>query len=130
MKKFIYIVFLGMFLSTLSFADVKNLQPETFYKKLTETKTAILLDVRTPYEYEKDGHIPNSNLIPIQVLPRYADKLLKYKDYPVFVYCRSGNRSLVAAKYLEKLGFKKVYNLEGGIIAWKRAGLPVKYGRN
>ncbi len=130
MKGFIYIISTFLLFVYLSFADIKNLDPKSFFEKLSKTKTAILLDVRTPYEYEKDGHLPNSNLLPIQVLPKYADKLLKYKDYPVFVYCRSGNRSLVAAKYLEKLGFKKVYNLKGGIIEWKKYGLPVKYGRN
>ncbi len=129
MRKFLYMV-ISIFVINFALADVQNLDPKTFFKKLSETRTAILLDVRTPYEYEKDGHIPNSNLLPIQVLPNYVDKLLKYKEYPVFVYCRSGNRSLVAAKYLEKLGFKKIFNLKGGIIEWKKYGLPVKYGRN
>ncbi len=127
--KVFYTFLLLILLSLDSFASVKNVDPEKFFEILKEKKTVILLDVRTPYEYEKDGHIPKSNLIPIQVLPKFAEKLVKFKDYPVLVYCRSGNRSLVAAKYLERLGFKEIYNLRGGIMEWKKYGLPVKYGR-
>ncbi len=129
MLRFIYTTLILFLISVGTLASVKNLNPDEFYKMLKEKKAVILLDVRTPYEYEKDGHIPKANLIPIQVLPKFADRLIKFRNYPVLVYCRSGNRSLVAAKYLEKLGFKEVYNLRGGIIEWKKYGLPVEYGK-
>ncbi len=47
------------------------------------------------------------------------------KDKPVLVYCRSGRRSTAAAEVLAKLGFDVIRNLEGGIIAWQKAGKPV-----
>lgn len=87
----------------------------------------MLLDVRTPAEYKEDGHIPNSILIPVQVLPQYIKDIEKFKDKKILVYCRSGNRSAVASKFLEQNGFKQVYNLKDGIIGWKKAGLPVEY---
>ncbi|MEZ5030799.1 MAG: rhodanese-like domain-containing protein [Saprospiraceae bacterium] len=46
------------------------------------------------------------------------------KDKPVFVYCRSGNRSGQAMDQMKKMGFREVYNLQGGIGAWSAAGLP------
>ncbi len=111
----------------ISFA-YENLDSKSFYKMIQQEKNIIILDVRTPEEYAKDGHIPNSILIPVQVLPQYIKDLEKFKDKKILVYCRSGNRSSVASKFLEQNGFKNVYNLKYGIIDWKKEGLPVEYG--
>ncbi|PMP77381.1 MAG: rhodanese-like domain-containing protein [Sulfurihydrogenibium sp.] len=111
----------------ISFA-YENLDSKSFYKMIQQEKNIIILDVRTPEEYDKDGHIPNSILIPVQVLPQYIKDLEKFKDKKILVYCRSGSRSSVASKFLEQNGFKNVYNLKYGIIDWKKEGLPVEYG--
>ena len=111
----------------ISFA-YENLDSKSFYKMIQQEKNIVILDVRTPEEYDKDGHIPNSILIPVQVLPQYIKDLEKFKDKKILVYCRSGNRSSVASKFLEQNGFKNVYNLKYGIIDWKKEGLPVEYG--
>ena len=111
---------------TSSVSAFENLDAKEFKEKLGNTKDAILLDVRTPKEYFEDGHIPNSNLIPLQIFR--AIYLGGLKDKPVFVYCRSGHRSEKASELLEKMGIKKVYNLKGGIQSWKSAGFPVEYG--
>ena len=84
-----------------------------------------LLDVRTPEEYA-EGHIKgavNINLFD----EAFKEKVLKElpKDKTVFVYCRSGRRSMSAAEILAAEGYK-VVNLEDGIIGWQRAGLPVE----
>ena len=110
----------------LSYA-YENLNSKQFHEMVQKERNVIVLDVRTPQEYEADGHIPNSILIPIQVLPQYVKDLEKFKDRKILVYCRSGNRSVVASKFLEQYGFKNVYNLKGGIIEWKNQGLPVEY---
>lgn len=78
----------------------------------------IILDVRTPNEYYS-GYIENAILIPLQQL---SDRLYEIKDYKernVLLYCRTGNRSTVAAEILVKNGFKKLYNLRYGIKEWK-----------
>ncbi|MGC9081460.1 rhodanese-like domain-containing protein [Sulfurihydrogenibium sp.] len=111
----------------ISFA-YENLDSKSFYKMIQQEKNIVILDVRTPEEYDKDGHIPNSILIPVQVLPQHIKDLEKFKDKKILVYCRSGNRSSVASKFLEQNGFKNVYNLKYGIIDWKKEGLPVEYG--
>lgn len=96
----------------------------TEFEKEINTDSVQLLDVRTPQEYT-EGHIDGAINIDIQSdnFQRIAEKELS-KDSTVFVYCRSGRRSLDAAERLTKLGYK-VVNLKGGIIEWKDNGLTV-----
>lgn len=84
-----------------------------------------LLDVRTQNEYN-DGHIEGAKLIPVQDLQKRIAELNTVKDKTILVYCRSGNRSTVAAKILQEAGFNSVVNLRPGIKGWNRANLPVK----
>ena len=51
----------------------------------------------------------------------------KYKDKPVIVVCRSGSRSASGCAMLKKQGFDQVYNLRGGLMAWKNANLPIAH---
>lgn len=83
----------------------------------------VLLDVRTPEEYA-EGHIQNSKLLPLQELRQRAEKELP-KDSTIVVYCRTGVRSAQASQILVDLGFREVYNVLGGIEAWKAAGAAV-----
>jgi len=118
-----YILIILSFIN-LSFA-YENLSAKQFYNLLNKSKDAILLDVRTPEEFYKEGYIKGANLVPVQLF-RYiflGGKGIKNKT--IFVYCRSGNRSVMAAKVLESWGVKKVYNLKNGIIQWKKEGFPV-----
>lgn len=79
------------------------------------TPGAVLLDVRTTAEY-REGHIPGSHNIPLQVLDN-AEYLIKNKDIPLFVHCHSGARSRQAAELLQKKGYTNVKNI-GGITAY------------
>lgn len=74
-----------------------------------------LIDVREPAEF--DAANLNGELIPLQTVPANIDKFSK--DKQVVVHCRSGKRSANAIMYLENQGFDNLYNLEGGILAWK-----------
>jgi len=78
---------------------------------------SVLLDVRTASE-RQGQHIPGSLHIPLQELQRRAGELEKHKNREVICYCQSGNRSLVAAVRLRRLGFN-VADLEGGIAEWQ-----------
>lgn len=85
------------------------------------TKDAILLDVRTPQEY-KSGKIVKAKNINVTAFD-FMDKVKNLdKSKDILVYCRSGVRAGRAAKMLTKLGFTKVYNLKGGIMAWQNHG--------
>jgi len=85
---------------------------------------ALVLDTREDSEYAR-GHLPHALHVPLGKLPERLPELEKYRDRPVIVYCRSGNRSMSAAQQLAKAGFGKVCNLQGGIMAWQSANLPV-----
>lgn len=95
----------------------ENLDSETFEKKFSEDKNAVLLDVRTEAEHF-DAKIPNSILLDL-MNPHFlteVEKMDKSKSY--YLYCRSGNRSYHAAREMSRMGFEKVYNLAPGIIGW------------
>lgn len=76
---------------------------------------AVLLDVRTPQEY-REGRIPGSRNLPLQLLDT-VEQEIKNRDTPLFVYCRSGNRSGQAAGILKSMGYKNVTNI-GGILSY------------
>jgi adenylyltransferase/sulfurtransferase len=86
-------------------------------EKIDKGEDFILLDVREPQEYafsrikEKDAM-----LVPLMSLPKVINSLPKDKD--IYVFCRSGNRSLQATLWLLQNGFTRVKNVEGGILAW------------
>lgn len=93
-----------------------------------------IIDVREPGEFDA-GHLPGAVNIPRGVLefeieahpatacathPALADR-----DRALLLYCRSGGRSALASESLQRLGFRRVVSLAGGIVAWREAGLPV-----
>jgi rhodanese-related sulfurtransferase len=84
----------------------------------------ITLDVRTPIEFA-EGHIDGARLIDFQSgnFENEISSLDKNATYAV--YCRSGNRSGQAVKVMHDAGFHNVYNLNGGVIDWANAGLPL-----
>lgn len=80
-----------------------------------QTPGAVLIDVRTPQEYQ-EGHISGSVNIPLPSLGRIST-LVGKKDTPVFVYCQSGGRSRQAAGILGQMGYSRVQNA-GGIMSY------------
>jgi rhodanese-related sulfurtransferase len=92
---------------------------------LVNRENGVLVDVCEPNEY-REGHIPRAINIPLSQLEERVKELEKYKDRPVVLCCRSGNRSLKAATRLKRHGFAKVYSLAGGLLAWQRENLPVE----
>lgn len=106
--------------SSDSFTDLTAAE----FKAGIDNMDVIVLDVRTEGEYEQ-FHIEDSMLIPVQVLEEELYKLEEYKDKDIYVYCRSGNRSVTASNILVDNGFSKVFNLESGISGWISAGFPI-----
>lgn len=85
---------------------------------INSKKDLVLLDVRTPEEYNYDGHITGTTLIPLAKLQFNLDKLYGYEESPILVYCRRGSRSLQACEILEDNGFNNLYNMIGGYSKW------------
>lgn len=103
--------------------NIKRLPPNELNTFLKD-KTIQLIDVRTPKEFEEE-HIENAENINFYD-EDFTIKINKLnKDEPVYVYCRSGKRSGKSAKEFKKLGFTKIYDLEGGILNWKSEGFKV-----
>ena len=104
--------------------DKSNLiSADDFNKMIKNNKSAIIIDVRTPEEFNQ-GHLRNS--LNVNWFDENFDENLKIfnKDLPVFVYCLSGGRSSKANEKIQSLGFKNVYELDGGILEWRKNKLP------
>lgn len=87
----------------------------------------VVLDVRTPEEFA-EGHIENAVMLDFY-RDDFADRLAELDPTtPYVLYCRSGNRSGRTLQMMADLGFDTVYNVDGGIISWLDAGLPVVTG--
>jgi len=86
---------------------------------------AVVVDVCEPKEFQI-GHVPNAINMPLTKLSSNLSALSKYKDKPIVVACRVGNRSMKGAITLKKGGFENVYSLSGGIAAWQKDNLPIE----
>ena len=95
------------------------------FEKLVAEGNGLLLDVRTNEEFAS-AHLKGATQIDFYASD-FQDQLKKLDtETPVYVYCRSGGRSGNAANIMKGMGFKAVYNLEGGITAWQGAGKSVE----
>lgn len=102
--------------------DVEDVSASRLAEMLKGENAPFALDVREPWEFAQ-GHVPGAVNVPLGQLARRAGEL--DPGMPVAVICAHGNRSQSAAALLGQKGFKKVYNLLGGTVAWQRAGLEV-----
>ena len=103
---------------------VTNATAQEIYELVHEQGGQVtFIDVRTPEEYD-EGHIKGAVLLPVidSDFPQKVGELPKDKTY--VVYCRTGNRSQYAKKIMVAAGLS-VIHMDGGIVAWKRAGYPV-----
>jgi phage shock protein E len=94
-------------------------------KRRLDSREAVLIDVREPDEW-REGHVAGARHIPLGDLPARLGEVPQ--DRPVLLFCRSGNRSGKATAFLRQQGYGQATNVEGGITAWQRAGLPVMRG--
>lgn len=124
MKKYLYIIVVVVvlgFLFAVSFGgsnsskNVSSVDGVSFEESFVNTENAVLLDVRTPLEYN-EGHIKGAINIDFQN-PNFNSEIEKLdKNLPYFVYCRSGNRSTQAVNAMQKAGFTNITQLEGGLM--------------
>ena len=91
-------------------------------KRLIDAGQVRLVDVREPAEWERD-HLANATLLPLGQLMQRPGEL---KEDNILFYCEMGQRSAVACEFAASLGLEHLYNLEGGMQAWRRLGYPVE----
>ncbi|MGM0552377.1 MAG: rhodanese-like domain-containing protein [Pseudomonadota bacterium] len=122
---------LGAVIGVILFVELRQLTRK--YRTLSPAEAvrvmnrddALVLDVREDKEVA-GGRIGGAKHIPLGSLKKRLPDLEKHKGSPVVVYCRSGNRSAMAASQLTAAGFEDVVNLKGGIQAWQAANMPIK----
>ncbi len=117
------ILFLGM-ACTQAGAQSEVLSPIDFEKQLATIKDKQVVDVRTLEEFTND-HLEGAVMIDYYKKDFKTQVAKLDRNKPVFVYCASGGRSGSATDVLEELGFKKIYDLKGGMNAWTKSGKPV-----
>jgi len=105
-------------------AGIRGLAPVEAVQ-LINREHGVVVDVCEPQEFAA-GHIVRALNVPLSGLKARTAELEKYRDRPVILACRSGNRSLKAAFALHRAGFPRVYSLAGGLTAWQNANLPVE----
>jgi rhodanese-related sulfurtransferase len=105
-----------------NFSPVKHIDAYQLAEMMQNNDDLLLVDVRTPGEYEYDGRIVGSRLVPLALFAARLDELPQ--DKTIVCICRSGNRSHTACEHLAANGFSDIYNLDGGMLGWRRAGLP------
>lgn len=104
-------------------SGLKKIDPQSAVQ-LMNRRHAMLIDVRDATEV-LTGKIAQAKHIPLADLEGRISELSKQKEKPVIVYCQSGARSAAACTLLQKNGFTEVYSLDGGLLAWEKAALPV-----
>lgn len=103
--------------------SIDTLAPQAFIKQAKADTTSIILDVRTPEEY-KEEHLAGAQQLDFLNSEAFdAGIKLLDKSHTYYVYCRSGKRSHNACIKMKKQGFK-VFDMEGGILNWKKLGMP------
>ena len=104
-----------IFVITSEKDGITRIDVKTLLNKL-ENEEITLLDVRESSEYE-GGHIEGAVNAPLSSLD--ANQLPYPKDEPIYVICRSGNRSAQAASQLQDAGYTEIYDVSGGMMAWE-----------
>jgi rhodanese-related sulfurtransferase len=112
---------------------IDNLSAATVAAEL-EAGDILLVDIREPEELRQNGAIPGAIHAPRGMLEFYADPTTAYHrpefdpNRRTIIYCASGGRSALATDALQTLGYADVAHLDGGLKAWREAGMPVANG--
>ena len=107
------------------FEEMEPKEVFTILEKHRDNPDFVILDVRTPEEYD-GGHIENAYLLNFRS-DSFKDELEKMdKNKKYYVYCRTGRRSRKAVKLMKERGYNEAHNVIGGIDKWKRNRLPIE----
>jgi len=120
MKKLLIIMsfFSSFYTTSAQSSDAISVLNKNQFAEAIQGKKVVLVDVRTPAEYS-EGFIEGAINIDYFNQQSFIKQISALdKKEPVYLYCRSGNRSMKAARQLVSLGFENVYDLAGGYMAW------------
>jgi rhodanese-related sulfurtransferase len=103
---------------------IKSISVEEAKKLMDSTSGVVLLDIRSFEEFEEHGWIEGRTVLPHGMVIFKIREIVPNKSVPIIVYCKKGKRSALVTYQLQQMGYENVKFLEGGILAWKRKGLP------
>jgi len=106
-------------------AVVPQVTPAQAKANIDKGTYKVIVDVREPKEFRK-GHIPGAINIPRGLLEFKVTAKIPDKATPILVYCKTGGRGALSGQALMKMGYKNVTNMDGGWMAWEKAGYPVE----
>lgn len=101
-----------------------NIQVDELKRKIDSGEKITIIDVRTPMEVTR-GKIENSLNLPLDFFESEIERKVKDKNSEVYLYCLSGSRSIMAAQIMEQKGYKNVFNVLSGLLAWRSKGYPL-----
>ena len=111
-------------LSFITLADeIANISQQTLLQ--SDVKNQVIIDVRSVEEFQH-GHVPKAINVPLHEIVKDPTILPASKGQPIVLYCRSGKRAGKAASLLVKNGYMNISHLQGDMLAWIEAGLPVE----
>lgn len=115
----VFVTLLGISCNTKSQSQSDSITVVTPTEFKEKSVNQTIIDIRTPQEFS-EGHIEGA--VNINYFDNnFLDQIAKYeKNQPIFIYCRSGNRTTAASKKIADFGFTKIYDLEGGILYWMK----------
>lgn len=108
-------------------SDAPEMLPQELVARVAAEAPPVVLDVRTPQEYEA-GHVPGAINLPHKALPDRLAEVLDFRDREVVVYCERGKRSDMARAVLLEAGFTSIQHLQGNMVEWRRQRLPENRG--
>lgn len=106
---------------------VKECTPSDVKRRLERSENFAFLDVREDHEYTAD-HADGAQHLGRGILERDIEARIADKDAPIVLYCGGGYRSALAADNLQKMGYRNVLSMSGGMKAWRDAGYPLSRG--
>lgn len=101
-----------------------NISVDELNKKINSKEKIVIIDVRTPGELTR-GRISGAINIPLDFFEDNIEEKVSDKNENVYLYCLSGSRSLIAAELLTRKGYKNIFNVVSGMLAWRAKGYPV-----
>ena len=108
-------------------SDAPEMLPQELTARLAAEAPPVVLDVRTPQEYEA-GHVPGAINMPHKALAGRLSEVLGFRDREVVLYCERGKRSEMARAVLLEAGFTSTQLLQGHMVEWRRRQLPENRG--
>jgi rhodanese-related sulfurtransferase len=98
--------------------------PTSAIRLINNNDDTLIIDIRAAADYKK-GHIKGAKNVQLSDFASSIKSYSEYRNKPILIYCNSGNSTRRAVKLLKNAGYEKINDLEGGIVAWKEANMPL-----